>query len=380
MTKSRGTALLALLACSLFVFGGPRLRAQEAATAGEEKKPPEKEKKETYKPRLLGIPFVYYSPETKLAFGGGSILNFRAGKNKEQTRPSTVYAYASYNLAKQYTVLIKPEIYVQGNSLIFSGRIRYERTPQLFYGIGNDTADADAESYTPLNFAVQLGVRRRIVGGLFGGFGFDVEKTTIVKVETGGLLDTGNITGSHGGLIAGLGFDLDWDTRDSPLFPLSGSFLQFAANAYGSSAGSDFTFGRVELNLRKYFPMGLRRVLAVQAYVCSTSGEVPFYKLPLLGGDSLMRGYYKGRYRDKGLALVQSEFRVLITPRIGIVGFAGLADVFPGLGRLSEGRLKFAVGSGLRYVINKRDGTTVRVDMAWGQASFGLYFTAQEAF
>ena len=368
---SRATALSLVLVAALGL-GPLALRAQETA--------PEKDKKETYKARLLGIPFVYYSPETKLAFGGGSILNFRAGKNKEQTRPSTVYAYASYNLAKQYTLLIKPEIYVQGNSLIFSGRIRYERTPQLFYGIGNDTVNANGESYTPLNLAIQLGVRRRIVGGLFGGFGFDVEKTTIEKVEAGGLLDTGTITGSHGGLIAGLGFDLDWDTRDSPLFPLSGSFLQLAANAYGSSAGSDFTFSRVELNLRKYFPMGLRRVLAVQAYFCSSAGEVPFYKLPLLGGDSLMRGYYKGRYRDKGLALVQSEFRVLITPRIGVVGFAGLADVFPGFSRLTEGRLKFAAGSGLRYVINKRDGTTVRMDMAWGQASFGLYFTAQEAF
>jgi len=203
---------------------------------------------------------------------------------------------------------------------------------------------------------------------------------TIEEVEAGGLLDSGTIPGSHGGLIGGLGIDLDWDTRDSPLFPLSGSFLQLSADAYGASAGSDFTFSRVELNLRKYLPMGLRRVLAVQAYLCSTAGDVPFYKLPLLGGDSLLRGYYKGRFRDKSLALVQSEFRVLITPRIGVVGFAGLADVFPGLSHLGESRLKFAAGSGLRYVINKRDGTTVRMDMAWGQASFGLYITAQEAF
>jgi outer membrane protein assembly factor BamA len=374
MPKPPKTAILTLFVWSALAFGWPGLRAQEAAPA------PDKDKKDSYKPRLLGLPFIYYSPETKLSFGGGSILNFRAGKDKSLTRPSTVYAYASYNLAKQFTVLVKPEIYVQGNSLIFSGRLRYERTPQLFYGIGDETLGADAESYTPRNFAVQLGVKRRIIGGLFGGFGFDVEKTTMEKVETGGLLDSGTIPGSHGGLIAGLGFELDWDTRDSPLFPLSGSYLQLSANAYGSSAGSDFTYSRVEINLRKYVPVGRRRVLAVQGYFCTTGGNVPFYKLPQLGGDSLLRGYYKGRFRDKGLAVVQSEFRVLITPRVGVVGFAGVADVFPGLSRLAEGRLKFAAGSGLRYVINKRDGTTVRVDMAWGQASFGLYFTAQEAF
>jgi hypothetical protein len=31
-------------------------------------------------------------------------------------------------------------------------------------------------------------------------------------------------------------------------------------------------------------------------------------------------------------------------------------------------------------MINKREGTTLRLDMAWGKASFGLYITAQEAF
>jgi hypothetical protein len=61
-------------------------------------------------------------------------------------------------------------------------------------------------------------------------------------------------------------------------------------------------------------------------------------------------------------------------------GFAGLADVFPGFRDIGAGRLKFAAGSGLRYVINKRDGATVRLDLAWGQESFGLYITAREAF
>ena len=43
-------------------------------------------------------------------------------------------------------------------------------------------------------------------------------------------------------------------------------------------------------------------------------------------------------------------------------------------------RLKYSLGTGLRYVINKRDGATLRLDLAWGRASFGLYATAQEAF
>jgi outer membrane protein assembly factor BamA len=369
MTKThRILAIAALIAAGLSLCG-PAAAADEPAV-----------KPVPYKARLLGLPFLYYSPETKLAFGAGGVLNFRAGRVKEEARTSSVWAYASYNLAGQFSVRIKPEIYVKGNSLIFTGNLRYERTPQLFYGVGNDTQAADGESFTPRTFAVQLGVKRRVLGGLFGGLEFDFERMTMEKVQSGGLLASGTIAGSRGGLIAGFGARLVWDTRDSVLFPLKGAFLQLSADGYGANAGSDFSYNRVELDLRKYWTLGSSRVLATQAYLVSTGGTVPFYKLALLGGESLLRGYYRGRFRDKGLVLVQAEFRALITKRIGVAGFAGLADVYPGFRDFGAGRIKFAAGSGLRYVINKRDGATVRLDLAWGQQSFGLYATAQEAF
>ncbi|MGB8958902.1 MAG: BamA/TamA family outer membrane protein [Candidatus Aminicenantales bacterium] len=359
-------AIAVLLAAGLFPRGSA---AEETAV-----------KQDPYKARLIGLPFVFYTPETKLAFAAGSMLNFRTGRLKEEARTSSVWAFASYNLARQFSVLIKPEIYVKRNSLIFTGSLRFERAPQQFYGVGNDTLSADGESFTPRTFAVQVGVKRRVIGGLFGGLDFDVERTTMEKVEPRGLLASGAFAGSHGGMIAGFGASLDWDTRDSVLFPLHGALLELSADTYGTTAGSDFSFNRVELNLRKYWPLGTNRVLATQAYLVSIGGNVPFYKLALLGGESLLRGYYRGRFRDKGLALVQAEFRALITKRVGVAGFAGLADVFPGFRDVGAGRLKFAAGSGLRYVINKQDNATVRLDLAWGQGSFGLYITAREAF
>ncbi|MGZ5554421.1 MAG: BamA/TamA family outer membrane protein [Candidatus Aminicenantales bacterium] len=371
MTKtSRIVAMAALMAVGLC------LRGPSATAAAEEPAV----KPDPYKARLLGLPFIYYSPETKLAFGVGSMLNFRAGRIKEEARTSSVWAFASYNLARQFNILIKPEIYVKGNSLIFNGGLQYQRAPQQFYGVGNATQSADGESFTPRTFEVRLGVKRRVSGGLFGGLDFDFERTTMEKVEPGGLLESGAIAGSRGGMIAGFGANLNWDTRDSVLFPLQGAFLQVSADAYGATAGSDFSYNRIELDLRKYWPLGTNRVLATQAYLVSMGGNVPFYKLALLGGESLLRGYYRGRFRDKGLLLFQAEFRALITKRIGVAGFAGLADVFPGFGDVGAGRLKFAAGSGIRYVINKRDGATVRLDLAWGQESFGLYITAREAF
>ena len=377
MIKTRSFLLFALVIVCSIIVPGP-VRAQDAGdgTAGNEAKAV----KNVYKAHLIAFPFINYSPETKLAFGGGGILNFRAGRNKEQTRASTVWAFGTYTLAKQFQVVVKPEIYFERNRFFLSGNLRYERTPQKFFGVGNDTPSTAEESYTPRIMTVQVGVKKKFLGHLFAGVQFDFEQMTMEKVEPGGILSSGSLTGSRGGLLSGFGVSLDWDTRDGVLYPRKGVSFQLTADTYGAMTGSDFTFASLKLDCREYFLVAPNQVLALQLYIRSTSGEVPFYKLALLGGETLMRGYYKGRFRDKDILTVQAEYRVMVTKRIGVVGFAGLADVFPNLSEFDLKTIKYSVGTGVRYMINKREGTTLRMDMAWGKASFGLYLTAQEAF
>jgi len=370
--------LLSALLVFVCVLAPGRASAQAVQSGVAEKDP--KNSKDAFKARLIAIPFIYYSPETKLAFGGGGVLNFRAGRNKELTRASTIWAFGTLNLAKQFQVVVKPEIYFERNRFFLSGNLRYERTPQNFYGIGNDMPSTAEESYTPRIVNFQVGVKKKFLGHLFAGVQYDFEQMTMEKVEPGGMLEDGEIPGSRGGLFSGFGVSLDWDTRDAILYPRKGVFFQITADTYGAMTGSDFAFTSLKLDCREYFLVAPDQVLALQAYVRSTAGEVPFHKLAFLGGESLMRGYYKGRFRDKDILAVQAEYRVMVTKRIGVVGFAGLADVFPAFAEFKLKTIKYSLGTGFRYMVNKREGTTLRLDMAWGKRSFGLYFTAQEAF
>jgi len=374
----RCSSLLSALMICACLLAPYRASSQDVQPGGAEKEPPNA--KNAFKAHLIAIPFIYYSPETKLAFGGGGILNFRAGRNKEQTRASTIWAFGTYTLAKQFQVVVKPEIYFERNRFFLSGNLRYERTPQIFFGVGNNLPSTAEESYTPRIMTVQVGVKKKFLGHLFAGVQYDFEQMTMEKVEPDGILGSGSITGSRGGLLSGFGVSLDWDTRDGVLYPRKGVFFQLAADTCGAMTGSDFTFTSLKLDCREYFLVAPDQVLALQAYFRSNSGQVPFHKLALLGGESLMRGYYKGRFRDKAILAVQAEYRVMVTKRIGVVGFAGLADVFPTFSEFNLKTIKYSVGTGVRYMVNKREGTTLRMDMAWGRASFGLYFTAQEAF
>jgi outer membrane protein assembly factor BamA len=333
-----------------------------------------------FKPRLLVLPIIYYTPETRLAIGAGGVLNYRLGRDKENTRPSSIWFLGVYTMDKQIKLGLKPEIYMPHNSFILSANLEYEWFPQTFYGIGNDAPASAAESYTPETKGVQFSIKRKIFRSVFGGIQYQIKKTIIQKFKPGGLLASGDIPGSAGGVTSSLGLNFTWDDRDNVLFPRRGSYLQFVADFSSSPLGSDYHYSATRLDLRTYIPVRETDVLALQAFVRNMGGNPPFYELSLLGGAYLMRGTYTGQFREKALLAFQAEYRIHVWRRIGAAAFAGLGDVAPSLQDIKLNRLKYSLGAGLRFKLDTREGTNLRLDFAWGKHSTGFYMTVQEAF
>jgi hypothetical protein len=55
-----------------------------AAGMGQSDSPP------PHRTSFVALPYVYYTPETKIAFGGGSIYSFRPADGSPSNRPSGV--------------------------------------------------------------------------------------------------------------------------------------------------------------------------------------------------------------------------------------------------------------------------------------------------
>ena len=337
-------------------------------------------KKKSWAPHFILVPDVYYRPETRLAVGIGSFANYRLGKDKENTRPSTIGLTVLYTMNKQMRISLRPEIYFGGNSYILSGAVNYSIFPTRFYGIGSNIPSSQAETYTPDTLGLQLSVRRKFFEDFFAGVQYQFRKTIIQKVEPGGMLSSGTITGSQGGIISGLGLGLSWDNRDNIIFPRRGRYFQLTADVFGRYLGSDFNYAVLRLDLRTYLPMFEKHVLALQVLMRSAAGDAPFYDLSNLGGAWIMRGTFNGRYSNKSLLAAQAEFRLHVWKRISAVGFAGLGDVAPKVTSFTFNPFKYSLGGGLRYRIDSREGTNVRVDFAWGRGSTGVYVTLLEAF
>lgn len=74
------------------------------------------------------------------------------------------------------------------------------------------------------------------------------------------------------------------------------------------------------------------------------------------------------------------EYRFPLFWRLGMVGFAGVGDVFNQLNDVRASTLKYSVGSGLRFAVNPAERLNIRIDYALGKDGGYFYFSVAESF
>ena len=335
----------------------------------------------TKKMTFSGYPYAYYTPETQLAFGAGGILIFYTSKHKD-ILPSKVTLGAWYSTNKQYKITLTPIFYFMKNDLYISFPTSFGHFVDKFWGLGNDTPETGNEQYTLDVLSVTLDVQVPPVwfSADRSGIILDYDKTNIVDKKNNTLLQENLVAGSNGGEIIGIGTDFVWDTRDNLFFPNEGGYQYFELIVYPST-WSDFVFYSMELDVRHYRAFSPDHVLAGNFYFAAVSGDTPFYKLPALGGQYRMRGYFEGRYRDNVYSMLQLEYRQYFWWKFGFVVFAGMGDVAEDLHKFKFDELKYSMGFGLRFLFNKEEKVNLRMDLGFGSdGNNGIYFGIEEAF
>ena len=351
--------------------------------------PPDSTRKQV---SLFPFPIVYYTPETRFAYGAVVSATFRFTRDftrdlsdtlncyvdpASQSRPSNVQLLGAYTQNKQVLLFIPFQLFYDRNTYYVYGEAGYYKYTYNFYGVGQQ--EVPAENYGVNYPRIRLNVLRRIRPGLYAGLRGEYENYVITQVEPSGLLATGTVPGGLGGRMAGAGLGLFYDTRNAIFYPTKGIVADLTYLGHGQAIGSDFQYGRYLIDVSSYHKVNRRAIVALNYVVSMTSGAAPFSALSLVGSGKRLRGYYEGRYRDDNLALLQAEARVTIWKRLSGV-------VFGGVGILGDHRRLFrandpkaAYGAGLRIRINN-DGLNIRADYGFGKQSTGLYLTLGEAF
>ncbi len=369
------------------------------------------------------LPAISYSPETKLTLGGIGYYYPDFSKGDSTTRQSNINILAVYTTAKQIVLEGTWDLFSAGNKYRYRGLAWYNKYPDRLYGLGNEASwrierlmdnQFDTLNYIPYsNQFIRLNpsILKKFSKNVSAGFQWEMEYVWDYKllgdelqfIEAQDSLAFQQIPVE--GLRSGLGLTFLYDSRDYLLNPLKGSYLEMTALYYSPLFGSQYTFGNILLDYRKYINPVSNHTLALRAYLnlrpSPAEENIQYRALSRVGGRDLVRGYFKGTFADQHMTAFELEYRLPLWPedtdatfwqfwrKVGLVGFLSGAQVFPSFDQWSPDQFNLAGGFGLRLLFNKETRVNIRIDYGWGlsgdsgglgKRQSGLYFFLAEAF
>lgn len=333
-------------------------------------------------PRFLAYPTIAYAPETRWELGLSALYVYYAQRDTTN-RLSEINAFTFFTLERQYGLWLDHALYSDQSDWFFLGKLRYQRFPLLYYGIGPSTPSEEIAQVDANSIALRERVLRKVQGSLYLGVELDFQRLSSVSFNTIEEAPIDLPTGSDGSSNFGVGIGLVYDNRHNVLNVRDGFFGEAGFLRYDDAWASDFNFTQYFIDARYYQPLFDQQVLATQVFGSYVDGEVPFNLLSLMGGESLMRGYYLGRYRDKSYLATQVEYRFLPFPfskRWGAAAFLAAGGVAPRLQEINLGDWQVAGGAGVRFLIFPSKDIFTRFDVAFTSEGPGYYFFIGEAF
>ncbi|SMF36058.1 Outer membrane protein [Alteromonadaceae bacterium Bs31] len=177
---------------------------------------------------------------------------------------------------------------------------------------------------------------------------------------------------------SGLGLIAEYDSRDNIFSPSEGYLYGVEYTWFDDAIGSDIEYSMAKLEglnywrLSKRWKMGLR--LATE--YADSEAFLPHFVLPFIS----LRGIPAARYQGKAVAVSELELTWNIDSRWSINGFAGAGRTASQWHALSDAEDRVARGAGFRYLIARRYGFRMGIDVARGPEASAWYITAGSAW
>jgi hypothetical protein len=338
----------------------------------------------TSDPQFLAYPTVGFAPETSWEFGISGVFVFYANRDTTN-RLSEVNAFTFLTLEKQYGLWIDHALYSQDNKWFSLGRLRMQSFPLLYHGIGPESPEEHLALVDATLFQLKERALRKVHGSIYAGLELDYQRLASVEFVPNENTVIEYPLGSEGSSNLGIGMGVLFDNRHNILNVRKGFFSELAVLNYHHAWGSDHSFTSFLSDTRLYRPINKRDVLAVQMLAHFNIGATPFNQLAMLGGETIMRGYYLGRYRDNNQLAIQAEYRFLPLPlgftnRWGAAVFSGVGSVFSEVTSLETKHFVWSGGAGLRFLLFPKKDVYTRLDVAFTKEGTGIYIFIGEAF
>lgn len=360
--------------CFLLIVSSFLLNGQDRDTTSA--KPEEKKR------NVIILPALFFSPETSLGFGAGSIFYFRQ-KGEENLNPSSIRSVFIYTLENQVLFTNEYDFFLDRENYWLNGQVSYNIYPYEYYGVGTDIF-SEAEFYSANFMQIELNALKKIRPDFYFGPTIWLDHYFNIDLDSGTVLDTENILGTEPNTLFGLGLSFILDKRNNVFSPYKGYYLQGRILGFEDKILGAYNFTDIFVDARKYFHLWDKLETGLNFYHQSILGTPPFYNYALMGGSKLMRGYYKGAYRDNHQTVFQGEIRGYPFNGENILNRIVLS-VFGGIGSVSGDFMQYdkllgSYGVGVRFDLDPEEKLRIRLDYARGHNTDGFYININEAF
>lgn len=325
----------------------------------------------TKKVGIVPMPIVAYSPETNVILGLGMNIIFNGNDYNKNIltpffRPSSLTPIVSYGFNGQLHAGISAD-YFHKRSWHFYNNISFLKNNRSFYfGIGNDAENDRNTVYHNNIFSWKGEITKLISERFFVGLNYHVRNDSRLEFDESASLIVPN---SSAGFLSGIGGVVRYDTRNDLLFPTAGQYIDLSLTSYGEWVGSDYTYNDLKLDYRSFHALPILTkgtTLGFQAiYHNIFNGDAPFYQLPYLSADRILRGVWRNLYIDRQAVAIQGELRSNfsnIDPRYGYVLFAGAGDVADNFFKDYDPKVIGVFGLGFRQQVIPKLKLQSRID------------------
>lgn len=322
---------------------------------------------------FLGGP--HYDTDTKLGLAVMGNAYFRLKSCDLSLQPSFASVRVDFSTSGYVSTRL------QGNTLIANDKrrlnyeVEFESLPSYFWGMGYDECDIKANKTKMQRKQAHLTGEFiwRVARKFYVGPAIHWNWVSSEEIANMDLLDGQPLTTRS----YGLGFTADYDGRDVITNAERGLYVHAGVLFFPKKLWNDFSFTRIDGRICYYHSLWRDAIIAAELKGQFNIGNPSWAMMAQPGDSYTMRGYFKGRYRDKHAVTLQVELRQHIWNRLGAVVWGGCGSVFHNAAGMKK--VLPNVGIGLRWAFRKR--MNVRIDYGFGRSGeHGFIFAMSEAF
>ena len=267
----------------------------------------------------------------------------------------------------------------RNDTIRYTGALGYASVNLKFYGIASELLDDPAEFNIEGAFTLHDLSFRVAESDFFVGVRYEYAD---MDVEGPDLLGLGLRLLDFSAQNAALGATVRYDTRDNTFTPNRGVYAELSYMRYDTDVGGDYDYDDFEFVWTAWTPLASCLNLGVRLRGEIVDGDPPFWGRPFID----LRGIPAMRYQGDDILVGETELRWDLNGRWSLVGFTGAGRAGSSVKRLFERDERtvvdtaWNVGAGFRYLIARKLGLRMGIDVARGPEDWALYITTGNAW